>query len=58
MLYLSWYFQLEVNTGMCLRRVITLQADSCHNFEPPANDLHKLLRRYIIYIDVSLYSES
>ena len=34
MLYLSYYFQPEVNTRMYLRRAITLQADSCHNLNP------------------------
>ena len=28
---------------MYFRKAITLQADSCHNLDPPAYDLHKLL---------------
>ena len=40
MLYLSYYYQSEVNTLMYLR-TITLQVDSCHNLDPPSNDLHK-----------------
>ena len=34
MLYLSYYFQPEVNTGMYLRKAITLQVESCHNLDP------------------------
>ena len=34
MLYLSYYFQPEVNTWMYLRKAITLQVDSCHNLDP------------------------
>ena len=34
MLYLSYYFQPEVNTRMYLRKAITLQVDSCHNLDP------------------------
>ncbi len=34
MLYLSYYFQPEVNTSMYLRRAITLQVESCHNLDP------------------------
>ena len=34
MLYLSYYFQPEVNTWIYLRKAITLQADSFHNLDP------------------------
>ena len=34
MLYLSYYFQPEVNTWMYLRKAITLEADNCHNLDP------------------------
>ena len=34
MLYLSYYFQPEVNTWIYLRKAFTLQVDSCHNLYP------------------------
>ena len=34
MLYLSYYFQSEVNAWMYLRKAITLQVDSFHNLDP------------------------
>ena len=56
-LYLSYYFQPEVNTSMYLRKAITLQVDSFHNLDP-LQMICIIKFRHTIYIDISIFSKS